>query len=115
VNSAQRLADALAPLLAAPRDVSGDELAAVAAAIDDPEAAALLSACCRAIALRALITAASQSNNAEASRRAAMTLLEKFPDAPHDHPTDDEALAFTRALLEQAADPTPADETDGAG
>lgn len=115
MNSAQRLADALAPLLAAPRDVSAEELAAVAAAIDDPEAAALLSACCRAIALRALITAASQSNNAEASRRAAMTLLEKFPDAARELPSDDEALAFTRALLEQAADHPPKAETDPAG
>jgi len=113
VNVSSRLADALAPLLSPTREVSGDELAAIAAAIDEPDAAPMLSACCRAIALRSLISAACQSNNAEAARRAAMTLLEKFPDhAPAK--TDDEALAFTRALLDQAPEPDHAntDETD---
>lgn len=96
--------DALAHLFAPNDDDARDRLAALAAALDDPEARPLLSACCRAVALRSLISAASQTNNAEASRRAAMTLLERFEE-PREHPAldDPRAIERTRALLEQAA------------
>jgi hypothetical protein len=96
--------DALAKLFAPDDAAARDRLAAIAAALDDPEAAQLLSAGCRAVALRSLIAAASQTNNAEAARRAAMTLLERF-DAPDAAPAldDPQAIQRTRALLERAA------------
>ena len=70
----------------------------------DDAAAPLLSAGCRAVALRSLIAAASQTNNAEAARRAAMTLLERFDPEPIASLLDDPAaIERTRALLEKAA------------
>jgi len=106
---AAALIDALSPLFAPDPGVSADQLTALAGSLDAPDAAPLLAACCRAVAIRSLIVAASQANNAEAARRAAMTLLELFtpptPDAGRacDDPA---AIAHTRALLERAQAPT---------
>ncbi len=101
----REIIEALTPLFAANASVTTDQLTAIVASLDAPDAKPLLSACCRAVALRSLITAASQSNNAEAARRAAMTLLERFTEsetAALDHPA---AIAHTRRLLAQTTDP----------
>lgn len=97
----QELIDALAPLFATDVSVSNEQLAAVVGAIDQPDSRPLIAACCRTVALRSLIVAASQSNNAEAARRAAMTLLERF--APDDAEDNALAIEHTRRLLQQDA------------
>jgi hypothetical protein len=98
------IADALAHIFAPDDAAARERLAAIAAALDDPAARPILSACCRAVALRSLIAAASQNNNAEASRRAAMTLLERFEEIRASPALDDpHAIQRTRALLEKAA------------
>ena len=98
------LVTAFAPLFTDSAGVTAPQLTAIASALASPDARPVLSACCRAVALRSLITSASQSNNAEAARRAAMTLLEMF-EQPHEPPPaidDTDAIAFTRHLLERA-------------
>ncbi len=106
-----KIAAALAHILAPDDAPDRERLAAIAAALDDPAARPLLSACCRAVALRSLIAAASQTNNAEAARRAAMTLLERFDHLPdRSAPADPHAIERTRALLEKAAEAAAADD-----
>lgn len=108
MTASVELIAALTPLFTTDRAVTNEHLAAIAAAIDEPEALPLLSACCRAVAIRSLISAASQTNNAEAVRRAAMTLLERFDTnsahLPADHAAD---IELTRRLLEHAPDEDP--------
>ena len=96
------LVEALAPLFGNEASVSNAQLAAIAGALDQEESREVLAACCRAVALRSLIVAAMQSNNAEAARRAAMTLLERFADEAAEHGIEHpETIAQTRRLLEQ--------------
>jgi len=96
------LVEALAPLFGGESSVSEAQLAAIAGAMEGEGAAGVLAACCRAVALRSLIVAAMQSNNAEAARRAAMTLLERFGDVAEEHGIEHpETIAHTRRLLEQ--------------
>jgi len=99
MDDADGLVEALAPLFAGEPSVSNEQLSGIVGALEEAGSRPVIAACCRAVALRSLIVAASQSNNAEAARRAAMTLLERFGDeegAGIDHP---EALAETRRLL----------------
>ncbi len=95
------LVEALGPLFAGEPSVSNEQLAGIVGALEEAGSRPVIAACCRVVALRSLILAASQSNNAEAARRAAMTLLERFggeeSGAGIDHP---EALAETRRLLQ---------------
>ena len=105
-----QLIEDLTPIFNHRTSVTADQLAALVSAIDNEQALPILSACCRAIALRSLISAASQPNNAEAARRAAMTLLERYSDTkPQDQPLSldhPDVIAHTRALLQQD-EPSP--------
>ncbi len=105
IHPPAKLIQDLTPIFNERADVTADQLSALVSAIDDKHAQPILSACCRAIALRSLLSAASQQNNAEAARRAAMTLLERFPDSkPEDQPLSldhPDVIAHTRALLQQ--------------